>query len=64
MECVGTALGDSVDHAAAGLSKLGVGAVADDLEFLNDVFTELERDTGASNLLLKEGIVIVRASTV
>src|ERR1700692_1429639 len=61
VKLVGTAFRDRVHHAAARLSKLGVEAGAGDLEFLDDIFAELEGNTGAPDLLLEEGVVVIRA---
>ncbi len=61
MQLVGAALGDGVYDAAARLAELGIEAIADDLELLNDIFAELEGDACAPNLLGEEGIVVVRA---
>src|ERR1700692_254110 len=61
MKLVGAAFRDGVHYPAARLSKLGVKAGAGDLEFLDDIFAELEGNTGAPDLLLEEGVVVVRS---
>src|ERR1700692_4445746 len=61
VKLVSAAFRDRIYDAAARLSKLGVEPSAGDLEFLDDIFAELEGNTGASDLLLEEGVVVVRA---
>src|ERR1700686_1650592 len=61
MKLVGAAFRAGVHPPPPRLSKLGVKAGAGDLEFLDDIFAELEGNTGAPDLLLEEGVVVVRA---
>ena len=60
MHLIGSALGDGVHKAAAGLAKFGFESGTGDLEFADYVFAELKGD-GASDLLRKEGVVVVAA---
>src|SRR5437868_11133769 len=61
VDLVGAALGHGVHQSASGLAELSLESCTRDLEFADYVFAELERNTRASDLLRKKGVVIVAA---
>src|SRR5438105_3881390 len=56
-----TGLGDDVDDATGGATKLGVGAGRDYLEFLDCIQSDIDGRTLTTDLLAKKSVVIIAA---